>query len=778
MKKLLFFSVFLAFNFLNAQVGINTTTPNSSLDIRSSNQASPINTDGILIPKIDNFPAINPTAAQNAMLVYLTTTVGTNTPGFYFWNNATTSWVKINGNGGTLDQSYDFGGAGNGRTITADAGSVQVNGTDGFVVNGILNNGAFSPSGPGVKMYFNPRKAAFRAGRVTGTQWDNAFLGDYSFATGLDNSASIFAIAAGENNTASGAYSIALGRNNTASNDYSMALGFQNGSSGNASFAAGLNNNASGKNAVTIGRSNTASGAESVAIGLSTVSRSWSEISVGSHNLDYTPISATTFNLLDRIFSIGNGTDEVNRSNALTILKNANTIIGGSNPNARLEIAPSNATTPANSDGIIIPRINAFPATNPTAAQNAMMVYLTTTVGTNTPGFYFWNNATTGWTRVDRGGTLDQAYDFGGAGNGRTITADAGSVQINGTDGFVVTGDINNGVLAPTGAGTKMYFNPRKSAFRVGTVNATNWDDASVGLFSFVAGENSRASRFCSVAFGSDNEASADFAYISGIESFARSYAETTFGYYGTDYTPLDIDSPNGLDRLFSLGNGSSTIRSNAFTVLKNANVGIGNITPTAQLHLSNLIQNRKFVLFQDFNNDHQFYGMGINSAVLRYQIAATTNSHIFYVGTSSTTSNELLRIQGNGRVGIGDATPEEVLDVEGNITLSGSIINEAWQTPTLQNGWFNFGFGHSPARYYKDKENRVQIVGTITSGTINTLLFTLPVGYRPSARYCFVVVNNGGTGRVDVFPDGTVLMISGTGNNNLSLDNITFRAE
>src|SRR5690606_37117617 len=29
------------------------------------------------------------------------------------------------------------------------------------------------------------------------------------------------------------------------------------------------------------------------------------------------------------------------------------------------------------------------------------------------------------------GGTLDQAYDFGGAGSGRIITADAGSVEIN-----------------------------------------------------------------------------------------------------------------------------------------------------------------------------------------------------------------------------------------------------------------------------------------------------------------------------------------------------------
>jgi hypothetical protein len=48
------------------------------------------------------------------------------------------------------------------------------------------------------------------------------------------------------------------------------------------------------------------------------------------------------------------------------------------------------------------------------------------------------------------GGTLDQAYDQGGAGLGRTITTDAGAVQIN-NSGTNVTGlEINSGVLNST----------------------------------------------------------------------------------------------------------------------------------------------------------------------------------------------------------------------------------------------------------------------------------------------------------------------------------------
>jgi trimeric autotransporter adhesin len=78
-----------------SQVGINTTTPNAQLEIKSTNQATPANNDGILIPKIDAFPVINPTAAQNSMMVYLTTVSAGKQPGFYFWDNGSTSWKTL-----------------------------------------------------------------------------------------------------------------------------------------------------------------------------------------------------------------------------------------------------------------------------------------------------------------------------------------------------------------------------------------------------------------------------------------------------------------------------------------------------------------------------------------------------------------------------------------------------------------------------------------------------------------------------------------------------------
>lgn len=98
-KNYLLIALVLFFNNFYAQIGIGTTSPDAQLDIRSSNQATPANMDGILIPKVDVFPATNPTVAQQGMLVYLTaatTFSGNPKPiGFYYWNNPTSDWIGI-----------------------------------------------------------------------------------------------------------------------------------------------------------------------------------------------------------------------------------------------------------------------------------------------------------------------------------------------------------------------------------------------------------------------------------------------------------------------------------------------------------------------------------------------------------------------------------------------------------------------------------------------------------------------------------------------------------
>jgi trimeric autotransporter adhesin len=308
-KGIVFLLLFFTSNIVEAQVGINTTLPNAQLDIRSSNQASPSNTDGILIPKVNVFPAINPTAAQQGMLVYLTTTSGTDSPGFYYWDNATIDWKPIIGTSvGTLDQSYDFGGAGNGKTIIADAGAVTIEGTDGFVATGTFGSGAIAPSGAGTRMVWNPRKGAFRAGNSVGNEWDDASIGNYSAAFGLNNTASAtYSFASGIGNTASSYSSFATGFNTVASGDLSTTFGYETVASGEGAVAFGSGSDAtgyfstafgsatlaSGIYATTFGNSTTASGMDSASFGTQTTASAQSSVAFGNQTLANGPNSAS-----------------------------------------------------------------------------------------------------------------------------------------------------------------------------------------------------------------------------------------------------------------------------------------------------------------------------------------------------------------------------------------------------------------------------------------------------------------------------------------------------
>ncbi len=97
MKKIMFVLMLCTFYSIFAQVGVGTTSPNANLDIVATNSATPANTDGILIPRVDAFPAVNPTANQHSMLVYLTTATASDAIGFYYWDNTLTDWIPLKG---------------------------------------------------------------------------------------------------------------------------------------------------------------------------------------------------------------------------------------------------------------------------------------------------------------------------------------------------------------------------------------------------------------------------------------------------------------------------------------------------------------------------------------------------------------------------------------------------------------------------------------------------------------------------------------------------------
>ncbi|WP_151673701.1 hypothetical protein [Patiriisocius marinus] len=80
-----------------AQVGVNNSDPKSLLDISASSSTTPSSTDGILIPRVSQFPSVSPNSDQDGMMAFLTQDIPGYSRGFHYWDNnlSTPKWVPI-----------------------------------------------------------------------------------------------------------------------------------------------------------------------------------------------------------------------------------------------------------------------------------------------------------------------------------------------------------------------------------------------------------------------------------------------------------------------------------------------------------------------------------------------------------------------------------------------------------------------------------------------------------------------------------------------------------
>jgi hypothetical protein len=111
----------------------------------------------------------------------------------------------------------------------------------------------------------------------------------------------------------------------------------------------------------------------------------------------------------------------------------------------------------------------------------------------------------------------------------------------------------------------------------------------AIGRYSIAMGYESKAHEEYSIAIGYSAEALGEQSIAMGSNTTAYTFAETAIGSYNKIYNPTDTDVWRSYDRLFVIGNGtSSSNRSDAFIVLKNGNVGVGgNFTPMSSLEVA-----------------------------------------------------------------------------------------------------------------------------------------------------------------------------------------------
>lgn len=109
----------------------------------------------------------------------------------------------------------------------------------------------------------------------------------------------------------------------------------------------------------------------------------------------------------------------------------------------------------------------------------------------------------------------------------------------------------------------------------------------------------------------------------------------------------------------------------------------------------------------------------------------------------------------------------------------TGSSGETAWTAPSLLNSWVNLGGASQTAGYYLDLvTGRVWLRGEIKSGTttVDTTLFVLASGYRPTATEKFVTVSNLAVAGVYVDTSGNVKILFGASATSLALNGISFR--
>ena len=345
-RNIVFYMLLIMVSFSYAQVGIGNTDPQATLDIIASNQATPSNEDGILIPRVDAFPVTNPTVTQQGMLIYLTTDLTIATvvypKGFYHWDLP--NWVRLS-SVEKLDDLIDAKTSNDGTSVFAgqfaginDDGSDNRNTGLGYQVLQNVTTGN------------NNIAVGYRALQANLTGFGNVAMGNAALGgntgtgAGLGNGNTAVGSNTMQNNTASQGAAFgyhALWKNTTGKRNTAIgwsALEFNLIGENNAAFGNGAllnslsdNNSAFGYNALK----DNLTGEDNVALGtnaLSAMTASTDNVAVGrgAMSVSTPPAIEKTGNLNTVIGSVA-GLDMEGNNNTLIGHHAGRTLIGDNN---------------------------------------------------------------------------------------------------------------------------------------------------------------------------------------------------------------------------------------------------------------------------------------------------------------------------------------------------------------------------------------------------------------------------------------------------------------
>ncbi len=370
-------------------------------------------------------------------------------------------------------------------------------------------------------------------------------------------------------------------------------------------------------------------------------------------------------------------------------------------------------------------------------------------------------------------------------------------------------------------AGRRMMWYPEKAAFRAGYTSGTHWNINNIGNYSFASGFNTIASGNYSSALGFITTASGDYsssigaytiasndyATAMGYASVASGRASTALGFsttskaVGSFSTGLfndisDSPSPSATfptDRIFQIGNGNSeATRSNAVTVLKNGNAGIGVIDPLARLHVTDSSvlfsttgdipstpgntpisgTGRRMMWYTDkaaFRVGYVFGDLWDKDNTGEYSVAIGYNNKAS--GYSSTAMGANTVASGVGSTAMGGNTVASgiVSTVMGSFSVASGTYSSAMGYSTIASGNYSTSMGE----YTKARSAFETVIGrwntdytpASTSGwNVADRLFVIGNGTGPAAASsdAMTVLKNGNTGFGTSAPGTRLHVVSG----------------
>ena len=538
------------------------------------------------------------------------------------------------------------------------------------------------------RLFFDVSKSAFRAGYVDAAQWDDASVGNYSFASGNGTTASGgVSTALGLDTTASGGMSIAMGELSTASGSNSTAIGYSTTASGGVSTAIGSGSIASGHRSLATGWQTRASGIGSTAMGYQVIAGSGTAADGAG----------------DGAFAIGLMDDTVTITTRPTVTGIQSMGIFMGDQDGGVDVASSNTLALLGGVMVIDPSVPATETAASTGGEQDLELDVTGDIGAVNYCDEDGNNCFTAASVASGSGVWQVT---GGAGSEAVVTIDASAPYA--TSDFVFGSGTLDDNTGTTDDNSRMFFDKDRAAFRAGTSNDSNYmDEANIGMYSFGAGYMPRATGQYSVAMGNATTAS-------GTTSVAIGNGVSATGSYSAAF-----------------GCGTSVTGGHAFVegqgTLASAEWAVAMGAYTRAEGLAAFALGRDATASGDYS-----MAIGLGNATGTAPAVSGNNSIGIFMGDQSgvdVSSANTMAIMG-GQVGIGTALPATILDIEhaGGTGVSNPAILRLTNSTSQGSAWIEF-YEETPtadyqsfqAGYYSSADgstNEFRIAGGWTSGS------------------------------------------------------------